>query len=193
MHTRRIAAFILGAWIAGSVFMFFIGLQNTRSVNALLNSPLPQVTKIINASGKDQAALLLRHAAGEETRAALYAWERAQFPIAIALGGFLFLGTQRRIFPLVLCGAMFVLVAFQHLGVSTELAYLGRETDFPPGNALIGPRTRLLALEEVYYAAEVIKLAAAGILSSYLFVFRTHRSRKEIHSFDQAVPRPVNR
>ena len=193
MHTRRIATFILGAWIAGSLFMVFISLQNTRSVNALLTSPLPQAAKVIDLSGKDQAALLLRHAAGEETRAALFEWERAQIVVAIALGGFLFLGTQRRVFPIVLCGAMFVLVVFQHLGLSTELAYLGRETDFPPGNALIGPRTRLLALQEVYYAAEVIKLAAGGILASYLFAFRARRSRRDIHALDAADSRAVNR
>jgi hypothetical protein len=192
VHTRRIASFILGAWVAGSLFMLFISIQNARSANALLLSPLPEAAKIMDDAGRDRAALLLRHAAAEETRSALFAWEKVQIPLAIALGGFLFLGTQKRIFPLVLCGAMFALVVFQHLGISTELAYLGRETDFPPGDALIGPQKRMIALEEVYYAAEAIKLVAAGILASFLFVFRARRARKEIVTLDPADSRAVN-
>ncbi len=193
MHTRRIASFILGAWVGGSLFMLFISIQNARSANALMASPLPEANRIINDAGRDQAALLLRHAAAQATRSALFSWEKAQMPLAIALGGFLFLGTQKRVFPLVLCGAMFALVVFQHLGLSTELAYLGGETDFPPGDSLIGPQKRQLALEEVYYAAEAIKLITAGILASFLFVFRARRGRKETPALDHADRRAVNR
>jgi hypothetical protein len=192
VHTRRIASFILGAWVAGSLFMIFISIQNGRSANALLLSPLPEAAKIMDDAGKDRAALLLRHAAAEETRSASFSWEKVQISLAIALGGFLFLGTQKRLFPLVLCGAMFVLVLFQHFGISTELAYLGRETDFPPGDTLIGPQKRMIALEEVYYAAEAIKLVAAGILASFLFVFRPRRGRKEVPALDPADSRAVN-
>ena len=92
-------------------------------------------------------------------------------------------------------GAMLVLLLFQHFGVASELAYRGRETDFPPGNASVGPIERLRALQAIYYGAELVKLIAGGILASYLFVFHTSRrgSRKEVNAVDHADHRHVNR
>jgi hypothetical protein len=75
---------------------------------------------------------------------------------------------------------MLVLVLFQHGALSPEIAYRGREADFPPGSTSIGTVTRLLALQQVYFGVEVVKLIAGGVLASYLFVFRTQRrSRKD--------------
>lgn len=150
---------------------------------------------MINALGSDKASLLMRHAAAEETRSALAVWERVEIALGLVLGGCLYLATQKRVLPIVLCGAMLVLVLFQHFGVGPELAYSGRETDFPPGNALVGSTERLRALQAVYYGTELIKLVAGGILASYLFVFRSSRrsSRKEIHTVDHADHSHVNR
>jgi hypothetical protein len=35
--------------------------------------------------------------------------------------------------------------------------------------------TRMLAMQQVYFGVEIVKLAAGVILSSYLFVFRAQR------------------
>ena len=195
MHTRRIAAFFLGAWLAGSLVMVFISTQDSRSATAVINAPMPQAKKMIDSLGADQALLLLRHAAAEETRSALFIWQSIEILLALILGGCLYMGTQRRILPIVLCGAMLVLVLFQRFGLAPELAYRGRETDFPPGNSLIGPIERLRALQAVYYGAEIVKLVAGGILASYLFVFRSSRrsSRKEVNVIDHADHRHINR
>jgi preprotein translocase subunit SecG len=195
VHTRRIAAFFLGAWLAGSLVMVFISTQDTRSASAVVNAPMPPAEKMIKSLGADQALLLLRHAAAEETRSALFVWESIEILLALILGGCLYLGTQKRVFPIVLCGAMLVLVLFQHFGLAPELAYRGRETDFPPGNALVGPIERLRALQAVYYGAEIVKLVAGGILASYLFVFRSSRrsSRKEVNVIDHADHGHINR
>jgi hypothetical protein len=73
-----------------------------------------------------------------------------------------------------------VLVLFQHSALSPEIAYRGREADFPPGSLNIGTNLRLLALQQTYFGVEVVKLIAGGVLASYLFVFRTQRrSRKD--------------
>jgi hypothetical protein len=75
---------------------------------------------------------------------------------------------------------MLVLVLLQFGAISPEIAYRGRETDFPPGSTNIGSVTRLMALQQVYFGVEVVKLIAGGLLASYLFVFRTQRrSRKD--------------
>lgn len=195
MHTRRIAAFFLGAWLAGSLVVMFLSIQDSHSAAAVLSSSLPQAKKMIDSLGAEQAGLLLRHAAAEESRSVLFVWERVEVLLAVILGGCLFLGTQKRVLPIVLCSAMLALVLFQHFGVGPELAYRGRETDFPPGNESVGPVERLRALQAVYYGVELVKLVAGGILASYLFVFHTSRrgSRKEVNAVDHADHRHVNR
>ncbi len=195
MHTRRIAAFFLGAWLAGSLVVMFLSIQDSHSATAVISSSLPQARKMIDSLGAEQAALLLRHAAAEESRSVLFVWERVEILLALFLGGCLFLGTQKRVFPIVLCGAMLALALFQHFGVGQELAYRGRETDFPPDNASVGPIERLRALQAVYYGVELVKLIAGGILASYLFVFRSSRrgSRKEVNAVDNPDHRHVNR
>jgi len=195
VHTRRIAAFFLGAWLAGSLAVMFLFVQDSHSTAALMTSPMPPAKRMIELLGADQATLLLRHAAAEQNRSVLFVWERVEILLALILGGCLFLGTQKRVFPIVLCGAMLVLVLFQHFGVGPELAYRGRETDFPPGNQQIGPVERLRALQLVYYGAGLTQLVAGGILASYLFVFRSSRrnTRKEINPIDHPDRRHVNR
>jgi hypothetical protein len=125
----------------------------------------------------------------------VFVWERIEILLALVLGGCLFLGTQKRVFPILLCSAMLVLALFQHFGLASELAYRGRETDFPPGNASVGPIERLRALQAIYYGAELMKLIAGGVLASYLFVFRSSRrsSRKEVNAVDNPDHRHVNR
>src|SRR5262249_18997449 len=109
----------------------------------------------------------------------LYAWETVEIALALALGACLFLGTQRRIFPQILCALMLVLVIFEHFAISPEMNYRGRQADFPPGSVSLGIQARAWALDEVYIVAEGAKLLVAGILASYLFVFRTARRSKK--------------
>jgi hypothetical protein len=180
VHTRRIATFLLGGWILGCLLMAFLSVRSLEINQAVLNSPPAPVADIVKKLGYETTSEFLRHATAELTRRMIYSWEEAQIGLAFALGGCLFLATQRRIFPLVLCGLMLVLVLFQFGAISPEIAYRGRETDFPPGSTNIGTMTRLLALQQVYFGVEVVKLIAGGLLASYLFVFRTQRrSRKD--------------
>jgi uncharacterized membrane protein affecting hemolysin expression len=175
--------------------MIFFSAQAAHSVTALMTSPMDQAKKMIEVLGPDKTGLLLRHAAEEKIRAVQFNWERAEIPLALVLLACLYLGTQKRIFPIVLCLAMLVLVLFQHFGIAAELSFRGRETDFPPGNAQVGPVESLRALQAIYYGTEIIKLIMGGILASYLFVFRSSRrsNRKEVHSVDYSDDRHVNR
>ncbi|HLW76381.1 MAG TPA: hypothetical protein VKS01_05335 [Bryobacteraceae bacterium] len=193
MHTRRIAAFFLGAWIAGGLFVMLMSLNATGATSRILTSPLPPAAKMIDTLGSDNAAMLLHHAAEESIRLTRHSWENIELVLGLLLVVCLLLATQRRILPLVFCGAMLILLAFQRFGITSELAFRGEQTDFPPGNSQLGARERYLALDEVYYVTEVIKLATGGLLASYLFVFRARRSRKEIDAMDDSRIRHANR
>jgi hypothetical protein len=186
VHTRRLSSFILGAWLAGSILVGLIAIQGIRSPSLVLSAPIEPAGKLIDKLGYENAALLLRHAAAEQTRFLEYKWEEAELLLGLALLACLFLGTQRRVLPLALCGIMLVLVLFQHFGVTNEMAYRGRITDFPPGNTAVGPVTRMLLLQQVYFSVEVMKLVAGGVLASFLFMFRTgRRSRKSVRAIGE--------
>jgi hypothetical protein len=158
MHTRRMATFLLGAWLGCSLFMSFLAVQNLRSPNRTLANATPPATKLAQKLGEEDALLFLRFQASEQNRTYLFYWELVEFLLALTLGGCLFLGTQRRILPLVF-----------------------READFPPGSRAYGTQMRLLLMEQGYIGTEAAKLVIGGILASYLFVFRApRRVRKKV-------------
>jgi hypothetical protein len=175
MHTRRVASFLLGIWIGCGLLMGLIAVQNLRSPALILTSPSDQATQIMKKLTPEESQLLLRYQAVEQNRRYLFLWEEIELGLALVLSACLFLGTQKRIFPQVLCAMMFVLVLFEHFAITPEMNYRGREADFPPGNRSFGAQARVWALDEVYLAAEGAKLVLGGILASYLFVFRTKR------------------
>ena len=179
------ATFLLGAWIAGSLFTAAFALLSLRAPAIVMSVPHPEVVRASNQIGWEQTGTLLRHAAAEESRFLLKRWDQVQVLLGAGLFLCLFLGTQRRPLPMVLCAIMLVMVLFQ-LGINTELAYRGKETDFPPGSTALGPTTRYLLLQETFIGAEIMKYVAGLILVSLLFVFRTGRRRgKNADEVDQ--------
>jgi hypothetical protein len=146
-------------------------------------SATPPAAKLAQKLGEDDALLFLRFQASEQNRTYLYYWELVEIPLALALGGCLFLGTQKRILPLVLCGSMLVMVVFEHVALTPEMTYRGREADFPPGSRAYATQMRLLLMEQGYVVTESVKLVFGGILASYLFIFHApRRVRKRAES-----------
>jgi hypothetical protein len=185
MHTRRMAAFLLGAWLGGSLLMILIQVENLRFTASLLTTPSDQAADLMTKTGPRQnVEMLMRYQAAEQNRRYSYVWEEAQFGLALTLGGCLFLGTQRRIFPMVFCGLMLLMVVFQHLGVTPELAYRGRAADFPPGNTAYGVQTRVWALDQVYAWIEGTKLVLGVLLAGYLFIFRARGRRRQMSAVE---------
>jgi hypothetical protein len=170
VHTRRVAAFFLGAWIAGCLFMAYVAIYNLRSYDAILHSNLPPAARIVHDLGDQPAALLLR---------------KAQIGLGLLLLGALFLGTDRRILPLVLGGIMLAMVLFQNFGVEKELSYRGRETDFPPLNTDFTARQRVWTMHQIYLSVEGVKLLTGCVLGGYLFMFRARRRRRSEDTIDQ--------
>jgi hypothetical protein len=175
--------------------MAYVAIYNLRSARLLMRPSAPPAARIVQSMGDEPAQLLLHHHAAEINRSLFRVWEKAQFVIAGLLFLCLFLGTDRRVFPLVLCGIMFAMVVFQFSGVNKELAYRGRETDFPPLNTDFVAQQRVWALHQIYVSVECVKLAAGLVLAGYLFVFRARRRRRkgEPSLVDQPDPSHVER
>ncbi len=161
--------------------MAAVSILTLRAPNIVMTVPHPAVEKITHQLGWEETSAFLRHAASEQSRFLLKRWEIAQVGIGVALAATLFMGTQRRFLPLLLCVIMLAMVLFQ-ISTDTELAYRGKETDFPPGNTAIAATTRYLLLQQIYIGSEIMKYMAGAILAGYLFTFRAtrRRSNKEI-------------
>ncbi|HEY4361788.1 MAG TPA: hypothetical protein VGN17_12490 [Bryobacteraceae bacterium] len=184
MHTRRLAAFLLGIWLGCSVLMMWFQFSNPRFTADLLITPSDSAAEMTKRLPDAELRLMLRYAAAEQNRRYQFLWEQVELGLAVATGLALVAGTQKKILPLAICGAMLLTVVFQHMGVTPELAYRGRLTDFPPGNNSTGAMLRVYALEQVYAWVEGTKLVAGVVLASYLFVFRPRRNRKQLHAID---------
>src|SRR5712691_2416586 len=125
MHTRRMATFLLGAWLGCSLLMSFLAVQNLRSPARTLASATPPAAKLAQKLGEEDALLLLRFQASEQNRTYLFYWELVEILLALALGACLFLGTQKRVLPLVLCGTMLLMVVFEHVALTPQMTYRG--------------------------------------------------------------------
>jgi hypothetical protein len=158
-----------------SLFLAVLAVQNVRFAARLAGGPIPPAAQIINDAGPEQAKLLLRHFAWEQNRFYFTNWETFQMPVAVVLALFLYLTTDRRILPPILCGLMLALVMFEYFAITPEFIYRGREADFPPGSLAFGAEARAWVLTEVLIGAEAAKLLIGGVLASYLFSYRTRR------------------
>jgi hypothetical protein len=185
MHSTRIATFLLGAWMACCVFVDMAALQTLRLASLMMNVAIPAAAEIIQNAGREPMGQLLHHFAAEQYRYYLPLWGMIQLVGILALAGLLYFAAEKRILPQILCLAIFVLVVFQ-LAINPELAYRGREADFPPGSLSLGTQARVLALAEVWAGVEIVKLIVGGVLAVILFSFRsTRRSRRSV---DPATP-----
>jgi len=174
VHSTRLATFLLGAWIAGSLLLDLVSLQNLRLAGQLLNSAIPPASEILQNAGREQMRLLLHHFAAEQYRYYFSLWGLIQIPGALLLAAVLYFAAEKRIMPQLLCGLMLVLVLFQ-FAIDPELIYRGREADFPPGSQSLGTQARGWVLTEIWIGVEVVKLLMGAGLANYMFAFKSRR------------------
>ena len=194
MHHSRIAAFLLGALLLGSLFLTFVATRNFHAVDAMLNSPPPEASKMIQTLGHQNARQLLRYLAGEENRSYFEAWELAQLALGVALVAFLLFGVEKRLLA-GLAGAMLALTLFQHFKITPDLMWMGRSIDFLPAAAESQARDQFWKLHGIYGGIEVVKMLLAVTIAGFLFPMRRRRLRQrvEIDPVDYANHRHVNR
>ncbi|HEV2690561.1 MAG TPA: hypothetical protein VGV35_18515 [Bryobacteraceae bacterium] len=179
MHFSRIAAFLLGAWLLGSLFMAFVATQNFATVDRVLNSPPADAAKMIQTLRADNARHLLRYLAGEENRGFFESWELAQLVLGLALTFLLLFAVKNRALA-AFTGAMLVLTAFQHWRITPDLVALGRSNEFIARAASSLARTQFGRLHAAYGVIEGVKLLLALTVAAFLFPRRHRRSRQRV-------------
>ena len=169
--------------------MALLLFENLRAPGQILVSATQPAQQLLKKLTAEEASLLVHYLAQELSRIYLPLWEIGQIVLGIALLAVLcFIDLKRRVMPLALAGGMFVIVLFQHFALSPELAYRGRDADFPPGNRTFGVQARLWTMQQAYFGTEFAKLLMGGVLVSYLFVFHveTTRRRRKVDGIDHA-------
>jgi len=174
VHSTRIATFLLGAWIAGCLAVDLMAIENMRLAGQMLNTAIPAASAILQNAGREEMRGLLHHFAAEQYRYYFSQWSQIQLIAIPVLSGLLYFAAEKRVMPQVLVLAIFVLVVFQ-LAINPEVAYRGREADFPPGSLSLGAQGRALALTELWIGVEIAKLIAGGILAAHLFSLKSRR------------------
>ena len=166
MH-HRIAAFLLGAWILGSLFMMFAATQNFAAVNRVLAATPPTT---IQAIGNDQARQLLRDMAGQANQVLFVAWEYTQVILSAALAGLLLFGVRNRLLGSFALGLL-LLTAIQRLFITPEMIGLTSRLDSAAAASRFGE------LHAIYGITEVLKLLIAVVIGCILLPDWRSRSR----------------
>src|SRR5579862_1898128 len=84
MNVRFLTCWLIGGWIAGSLFMIMVATENFRSVDRLLGAPAgasAQTAKL----GHDETRALLRYQVSEQNRWYFEHWEWVQIFLMLAL------------------------------------------------------------------------------------------------------------
>jgi hypothetical protein len=154
MH-HRIAAFLLGCWILGSLFMMFVATQNFQTVDRVLAAPPPDAQQMIQTLGPAPARSLLRYLAGQENQLFFNSWEAAQLFLGAALAGILFFGAHNKLLA-GLAGGLLILTLVQHFEITPQMIALSRSM-----NVQSAPPEQFWKLHALYGGTEVLKLLIA--------------------------------
>ncbi|MGD0133260.1 MAG: hypothetical protein ABSE57_14520 [Bryobacteraceae bacterium] len=178
MHRHRIAAFLAGCLILGSLFMIFVATQNFATVDRVLAAPPSEAAPLLQTLGPENARLLLRYLAGEENRLFFISWELAQIALGALLTAILLLGTKNRLLA-GLAGVMLIIALFQHFRVTPEMIALGRLVDFG-GAAGAAAYSQFWRLHGLYGVLEVVKLALLIVVAAILLFTRRKKTTEAV-------------
>ena len=168
MRWDRVAAFLTGCWILGSLFMLFVATRNFATADRISADPPHAAAQMFQTIGPENAHLLLRYMAGEQNRLFFVTWEFAQVAMGVALTAILLFALRNRLLA-GLAGALWIVVLFERLRVTPEMIAIGRLMDFgvDAGPAVYNQFWRLHGL---YGVLELVKLALATVVAILLFV-----------------------
>lgn len=177
MHIRRLIAFLLGAWLSGSLLMVVVATHNLGAVDRLMASPPPYAANRIETLGETNARVFLRFQASELNRWYFETWEWTQLALGLLLLATMIAGGATRKSVLVFCGLMLLAVLAMRFVLTPEVTRLGRLIDFIPWDRRSVNRDQFWKYHTAYVVTEGIKdLFGLVLLSSLL---RRHGVRPE--------------
>jgi hypothetical protein len=179
---------LLGAWIAGSLFMIMVATQNFRSVDRLLAAP-GRAGAQIETMGHSEARTFLRYQVSEQNRWYFETWEKIQLALGVAL---LAAALRQGKILFRLAVLMFGLLLVERFYLTPEIIRLGRIIDFVPQAISSPERDTFWRYHAAYSAVELLKLALGFLLSGRL-IFGRERIGNQVDVVDEADHSHVDR
>jgi hypothetical protein len=170
MKIPYFTCWLLGGWIAGSLFMILVATQNFRSVDRLLAAPAT-ATAQIEKMGREEARTFLRYQVSEQNRWYFETWEKIQLALGLAL---LAATLRQDRISVALAAAMFALLLAQRFWITPEIVRIGRLIDFNPQAP---ERQTFWMFHNAYSGIELAKLALGFVLSGWLILRSRVRNR----------------
>ena len=178
MRWHRIASFLSGCLILGSLFMIFVATQNFATVDRVLAMPPHQGQQIFQTLGPENARLLLRYLAGEENQLFFLTWELALIGLGALLTAILLLPMKSGLLA-GMTGTCVIVTLFQHFRVTPEMIALGHLVDFG-GGAGSAAYSQFWRLHGLYGVLEVVKLALLIVVAAFLLFGRRQRTEQPV-------------
>jgi hypothetical protein len=138
---KAFAAFLLGAWLTGTILLAFVATQNFATVDRILTHPTPQAALAVGP--RDTTRPLLRYLSSELNRLYFFAWGVAQIAFGVAMM-ILLLALGRRV-EAALAAVMLAIANVQLLWMTPRITEIGRVLDFVPRNPLPPDAAPLMA------------------------------------------------
>jgi hypothetical protein len=167
---KSLALLLLGAWLAGSLIMFFVATQNFRTVDRILTQPGAEAAGPLGAVPAAALRPLLRHLASELNRLYFFAWGIVQIVLGLAVLALVF----RDRTPMILAASMLLLAAGLALFVTPQITEIGRELDFVSRNPLPPASAPLMAQFWKLHAA-FTGLDGVKIVLGFFLAWKTGR------------------
>ena len=178
MHNRRFGAFLIGAWLIGTVLVWFATSQSLLNVERTLSTPPQQVQKEFDDMGPDVTRQILRHQAMQLNRRINETWEVIQLGMAGALLAISILTPHRSKTTIVSSILLMMLSAFAAFYITPAMNALGRSFDFLPPTAALRERDAFQRLDVWHRVAHVLStLIALLITARLLFDFYEFRDK----------------
>ena len=178
MHNRRFGAFLIGAWLIGTVLVWFTTSQSLLNVDRTLSTPPQQVQKEFDDMGPDVTRQILRHQAMQLNRRVTEIWDVIQLGIAAALLAISVLTPHRSKTTIVSAVLLMMLSAFAAFYLTPAMSALGRSFDFLPSTAALRERDAFQRLDVWHRVTDVLStLIALLITARLLFDFYEFRDK----------------
>jgi hypothetical protein len=168
MHNRRFGAFLMGAWLLGTVLVWFATSQAVMTVDRILSATPAPVQKEFNDMGPEVARQILAYEANEFSRRVIETWAILQLGLASALlANSVF--TSSRSKTMVICSfAMTILSCISALYLAPAMTALARVYDFLPAGAAMREREEFQRLDVWHRVLGVLNTILALALSGRL-------------------------
>jgi hypothetical protein len=169
MHVRRLAAFLLGAWLACSLLLVLVATRNLSAADRLAAAPPTSAATSVETLGETAAHTFLRIQAAELNRYYVQTWEWVQLALGIALLVTLVAASSGRRSGVLFCFFMLLTVVVMHFVLTPQVTRFGRLVDVIPPDQPSPDRHRLWNYNTAYSVVESIKyLFGLMLLSSLL-------------------------